>query len=177
MYYHIERSIRKSVVFFIILVTISIVPQATGQEIHNDKSLSWWKLLQGEWVAEDNGSEGVSKFYFDLDKNIIVRENHVEFAARNGKPSSVHDDLMIIYPSTSFTRAIYFDNEGHVINYTVSSTADTLSFVSERLKGEPVFRLRYIKISPIELLVSFEIAQPDKPEIFKPYITGTIFKK
>ena len=177
MYYHIKQSIKQFAVFIVIILLYGLVPSAIGQEIHNDKSLAWWKLLQGEWTAQDNASEGVAKFYFDLDKNIIVRENHVEFAARNGKPSSVHDDLMIIYPSEKFTKAIYFDNEGHVINYSVSSNADTLTFISERMKGAPVFRLSYVKISALELLIRFDIAQPEKPEVFIPYLSGTILKK
>lgn len=175
MYNQIKQRIKRPFIFIFLLT--GVIPQVFGQDIHNDKSLTWWKLLQGEWTAQDNNSEAVSKFYFDLDKNIIVRENHVEFAAQNGKPSSIHDDLMIIYPSSSFTRAIYFDNEGHVINYSVSSTADTLNFISEKPKDAPVFRLRYIKISTVELQVSFAMAQPDKPDVFKPYLSGTIYKK
>ena len=84
---------------------------------------------------------------------------------------------MIIYPAAKFTRAIYFDNEGHVINYSVSSNTDTLTFISEKVKSSPVFRLRYIKKSSTELLVTFEMASPDKQESFTPYLSGTIYKK
>lgn len=176
---HSYRKQSTRFLFFLTILLLGIfgLPGLQSQDIYDDHNLSWWKLLQGEWTSNDNGNIGVSKFYFDLGKNIIVRENHVDFSARNGQPATVHDDLMIVYPSSSFTKAIYFDNEGHVINYSVLSSSDTLTFISEKMPAAPRFRLKYIKKMPSELRVVFEIAQPATPESFNPYIEGTIYKK
>lgn len=35
-------------------------------------------------------------------------------------PSTVHDDLLVVYAEQEHTRAVYFDNEGHVIHSTPS---------------------------------------------------------
>ncbi len=77
----------------------------------------------GEWQGEGGGDpgQGTGTFTFahDLDNTIIVRKNHSVYPATKNKPAFTHDDQMTIYQTGNTTRAIYFDNEGHVINYNV----------------------------------------------------------
>ena len=134
-----------------------------------------WKQLIGEWRADNaaGGGSGVCGFHFDLSECVIVRTNHAQLS----QSAAVHDDLMVISPDRAPEKgkAIYFDNEGHVIDYTAEWTADgnTLTFVSKPGAG-PRFRLIYKRESPETMNVSFEMAMPGQGDAFKPYTSGKI---
>ena len=90
-------------------------------------AIDWenWMFLLGEWEGGHEGDPGQGygrfSFSFELDQNILVRRNRTIFPATKEREGYTHDDLLIIY--TEFTgskRAIYFDNEEHVIHYEVS---------------------------------------------------------
>jgi hypothetical protein len=69
-------------------------------------------------------------------------------------------------------RTVYFDNEGHVINYTVTLSPDAKSivFLSELRSSTPRYRLIYIMTGKDRVEMAFEIAPPDKPDSFNTYI-------
>jgi len=143
-----------------------------------------WRFFFGEWVAEDSSrpEQGSGEFSFtlDLNDNILVRKNHTEYPATKDKAAIIHDDLMIIYHDMSGSfRAIYFDNEGHTINYTAEfcGKGDTLTFLSDIIPKMPRFRLLYIKTGPNEVSISFDIAQPEKPDEFSTYLRGMARRK
>ena len=51
---------------------------------------------------------------------------------------------MIIYPQRDGKfKAIYFDNEGHTMNYSITYTANTIVLLSEKIQNVPIFRLTY----------------------------------
>ena len=142
---------------------------------------SWdrWAFVLGDWEGDGSGSPGQGSgrfsFAFDLERRILVRRNHNEFPASQGRPASVHDDLLIVYPEGDRFRAVYFDNEDHVIHYTVepSTEQNVLTLVSDRTPGAPRFRLAYRAAAGGALGIRFEIAQPDRPDAFAPYLEGT----
>src|SRR3954454_4080302 len=102
-----------------------------------------WKTLIGEWKGENQSGapSGACGFHFDLSDHVIVRTNHAELS---GSAGPAHDDLMVISPETdeNKTRAFYFDNEGHTIEYAATWSADgnSLTFLSKPGPG-PQFRL------------------------------------
>jgi len=102
-----------------------------------------------------------------------------EYPAANGRPATIHDDLMIIYQEAGATKALYFDNENHVIHYDVSLSADKkkVVFLSEKTASAPQFRLTYEDAGPGTLKISFEIAPPDKPGQFSKYVEGTVHRQ
>ena len=63
---------------------------------------------------------GVVLLQPDSQGSVLVRKGHSEYPASQGRPATAHDDLIIVCAKQGRTRAIYFDNEGHVINYTSS---------------------------------------------------------
>jgi len=140
-------------------------------------------FLIGEWVGEGKEGQGTGRFSLmpDLGGKILVRRNHAELPAGNGRPAGVHDDLMVIYKSQdgkSF-KAIYFDSEDHVINYTVTfprNNRQMLTFLSDAAPGAPRFRLTYQKEGDDRIGIKFEIAPPGKAE-FKTYLEGKAKKK
>ena len=65
-------------------------------------------------------------------------------------------------------KAIYFDNEGHVIHYNVSTpTASKVEFLSEASQG-PQFRLTYELIGPL-MTGKFQTRMPGQTE-WKSYL-------
>jgi hypothetical protein len=143
-----------------------------------------WAALVGEWTGEGTGQPGngmgTSSFQFDLQKQVLVRRSHSEYPPAGGRPATIHDDLMVIYPGAGGeSRAIYFDNEGHVIDYTATWSAggDTLTLLSKPTPGAPQFRLTYKKVDPETLTVAFEMAPPGQAGAFKPYVAGKLKRK
>jgi hypothetical protein len=137
-------------------------------------------FLIGEWVADGPAAAGSGHFEFtrDIQGNLIVRRNHAESPAASDRPVANHDDLMVIYREAGGTRAIYFDNEGHVIRYTVEAGGpDAVTFVSEAAAGAPRYRLSYKKLPEGRVGGKFEVAPPGKPEEFKTYLEWTAKRK
>ena len=131
--------------------------------------------LMGNWeaVAKPGSAKGGFTFSFDLQNKIMVRRNHAEYPAANGRPASTHDDLMIIYHegAPSALHAIYFDAEDHVIHYDVQTGPGAkVTFVSEVLVNMPRYRLSYDRLPDGMLHGKFEIAPPEKPETFSKYL-------
>jgi hypothetical protein len=137
---------------------------------------SKWEWLSGEWIGEGSGQPGQGggtfSFSFDLDKNILVRKSHSEYPASENKPKVIHDDLMIIYPDIQGnpTKAIYFDNEGHTINYTIGYSDKSIVLTSDKIPGVPVFRLTYTLLENETVNTKFEMSQDG--EKFMVYIEG-----
>ncbi len=138
-----------------------------------------WNALVGEWRGEGKGApgegSGVASFRFELEGSVLVRRNVADYPAAGSKPAVHHEDLMVVTPgpSPSEARAIYFDNESHVIEYTASWSADgkTLTFLSSASAPGPRFRLVYRVLGPERISVDFDIAPPGASE-FKTYVSG-----
>ena len=140
----------------------------------------------GDWAGEGSGQPGQAgggafSFGFDLQGKVLVRRSYAEYPPSKDKPSYRHDDLMIVYKDTDGkgTRAIYFDNEGHVIEYSVTFSQDqkTLTFLSEPVASAPRFRLIYTRVKDDVLSFEFDIAPPGKPDSFSRYIEGKAHRK
>jgi len=144
-----------------------------------------WRGLVGDWTGESSGEPGAgpatTSFKFELQDQILVRRDHNDFAAANGRPAFVHEGLMVIYPAAEAgqSRAVYFDSEGHVIEYTAawSAAGDTLTFTSKPHPGAPLFRLGYKKLDARTFSVSFDIAPPTQPTVFKTHVAGWMKRK
>jgi hypothetical protein len=144
-----------------------------------------YRFLLGEWVGEGEGQPGQGKGQFsfapDLQGKVLVRKNRADYAASGGRPAFTHEDLMIVYQegNDKTQKAIYFDSEGHVVQYAVRASEDgqTLTFLSDAKPSLPRYRLTYAKREAGKVTVKFEMASPDKPEAFKTYLEGTVRKK
>jgi hypothetical protein len=137
---------------------------------------SKWSWLMGEWTGEGGGQpgQGGGTFSFkpDLDNKILVSRSHSEYPAAENKPNVIHDVLMIIYsdPSGNPTKAIYFDNENHIINYTISYSEKSIVLTSEKSPYIPIFRLTYTLLENDMVNTKFEMSQDGKK--FTVYIEG-----
>jgi len=134
--------------------------------------------LLGKWTAEPDpkqpGVTGWTTFERGVGDRIIVRRNHASYPARDGKPASEHDDLMVVFVEDGNLWADYWDSEGHVIRYEVQVPAPNgLVFVSEARGGGPRFRLTYVWPAAGKLELTFEIAPPGAAE-FRPFISARL---
>lgn len=173
LFNHKRHLIMNKKIWFILLTTFLIKVNCWGQH-----PVSWdkWNWLIGEWKGEGTGQpgagSGVSVFSFDLNQNILTKKGHSEYPATDKKPNVVHDDMMIIYSNGAEnpSKAIYFDNEGHVINYIITYADKTITLTGEKLSNAPVFRLTYSWLSNDMMDTRFEISQDG--EKFMMYIQG-----
>jgi hypothetical protein len=163
---------RKMVKIFL-FISIFVVSPVFGQQ---NQTWDNWNWLIGNWSGEGSGQPGQGggtfSFIFSLDKNIVVRKSHSEYPAANNKPAIIHDDLMIVYPNSggNSCKAIYFDNEGHKIDYQVTYADKQIVLTSEKNANMPVFRLTYTLLSDGMVDTKFEMSQDGKT--FMTYIEG-----
>ena len=170
-------------IIFIIVLFIIAPFLSNAQQTPNP----WlkWEYLIGDWIGEGKGDPGEARGWVtlksDLDNNVLVRTNHAEYPATKDRPAAIHDDLMIIYAGNNETsaKAIYFDNEKHVINYTVTygDSENAVILTSGAMEGAPRFRFTYKKIDANKIKTVFEIAPPGKPEAFSVYVEGVAHRK
>ena len=157
---------------------------ASAQQAAKPANWDAWQFLLGEWEGEGSGSPGQGSggftFSLDLQKRVLVRKNRADYPATDKQPAYSHEDLMVVYQEAGQpVRAVYFDNEGHVIQYTVEFSPDQNSviFVSEAKPAEPRYRLTYTKAPSKSVTIKFEIAPPGKPSEFKAYIQAAAHQK
>ncbi len=140
-----------------------------------------WTVLLGEWNGDGEGQpgagSGAASFALDLERHVLIRRSSSDYPTTAGHPAVHHEDLLVIYPEGAgpAARAIYFDNEGHVIEYTAAWSMDghVLAFTSTARPDAPTFRLIYRVLAPDRLAVDFNIAPPGS-EAFKPYVSGVM---
>jgi len=134
-------------------------------------------FLVGEWVASGSGqpgaSSGIAVFARGLQDQVILRNSYAEYPPADGRPASRHDDLMVIYSVSGVgARADYYDSEGHVIHYILTSPAPGQAvFLSEAHAGEPRFRLSYTLEANGVLNGEFAVAPAGAQDAFQTYLT------
>ena len=140
------------------------------------------QFLLGAWTTDQPSTgarpQGTGKFSFspDLQGKVLVRKSYAEYPPENGKPAYRHDDLMIVYHgSEDHLRAIYFDNEGHTIEYAVRAIENGVVFESVGSAGEADYRLTYINAGADRAKLKFEIAPPGKS--FATYIEASVHRE
>jgi hypothetical protein len=168
------------------VLALVVTGSALGKSQAAKPADPWTRVtfLVGEWQGLGTGApgegEGGTTFAFNLDKKILVRKNWAKYPPRSGEKAGVsHEDLMIIYPSGDRAKllAIYFDNEGHVIQYSLSFGPKDGSVVFETNPAQPGprFRLTYDLRTDGVLDNVFWIAPPGGD--FKAYVRGSLKRK
>ena len=147
---------------------------------------AWTRLsfLVGEWQGVGSGAPGEAvggtSFSFGLDKKILIRKSWAKYPPKAGEQAGLtHEDLMIIHPAAAGApfRAVYFDNEGHVIHYLVSfpGTERSVAFETDPAQPGPRFRLTYELKENGVLENVFWVAPPGGE--FKVYVQGSLKRK
>ena len=163
-----------------VALCLTIVALSGHASAHAAPNWRAWDMLVGEWIADEGHGEagtataGSFSFSLDLDRRILVRRDHSEYAATKERPSTRHDGLMIIHAQAPDRfAATSFDNEGHVIEYSVEiASPSRIVFTSPPQAGQPRYRLTYEAIAS-GLKIAFAIAPPNQPEAFAVYVEGS----
>jgi hypothetical protein len=135
-------------------------------------------FLEGTWDARAQGgsagaqSNGQYTFKPELKHHVLVRSSEA-YAACKGPTSfdCEHSDLLYVYQEAENQplKAIYFDNEGHVIRYDVSTPDSTSAvFLSEASPTAPQFRLVYV-LKDAVMSGKFQMRMPGQAE-WKSYL-------
>ncbi len=139
--------------------------------------LAPWTPLLGRWSADaDPKAPGVTGGFTlerDVGGRVVVRRNRADYPAQKDRPASHHEDLTVIFVEAGKLRADYFDNEGHVIHYAVEAAPSRIVCLSDLVEGAPRYRLTYQWSRPGQVEILFEIAPPNAPAAFKPYIRAS----
>jgi hypothetical protein len=146
-----------------------------------------WKPLEfliGTWEAKTQGGSsgaagsGTYSFQLELRDHVLARHSTNSGCKGPAKFDCEHGDLLYLYSGASpmSWKAIYFDNEGHVIDYDVSTpTPDTAVFVSSRSQAGPQYRLSY-QLKGSIMQGRFQVRMPGQAE-FKSYLEWSGEKK
>ncbi len=133
---------------------------AYAQKPDHWSKYSW---LTGTWENADrnDSTNGVFSLLPELEGKVLVRHNHSELHGKQNAVPQIHDDLLVVYPgeNSSDDKSIYFDNEGHVINYTVSTSDSAIVFLSDQNAHGMTFRLSYIRLQKDLINIRFEISR------------------
>jgi len=165
----------------IMALAIGICGLSSKSYGQQDTTWQKWNWLIGDWVGEGSGVPGQGGGWFslqpDLGGKILMRKNHSEYLATKDKPEIIHDDLMIVYLDNAGqpAGAIYFDNEGHVINYAIAYRERSIIFTGNRVQKMPVFRLTYAPLANDSIAVKFEMSGDGNT--FRTYTEGKCIRK
>jgi hypothetical protein len=116
-------------------------------------SPQWQALsfLEGTWNAKTRqaaagaDASGTYTFRKELGGHILARHSDADACKGPADFNCDHGDLLYVYQEQPGQplRAIYFDNEGHTIHYTVSTPTPTSVLFLSDATGGPRFRLLY----------------------------------
>ena len=166
--------------FVCVMVAVACFIQWTASARADDPWADF-RYLVGEWVGDGSQGSGNFSHQFELDEHILVRRNHADLPASQGRPAVKHDDLVIFYrpePGKPM-KAVFFDNEGHFIDYDVSVSSDkkVIMMTGAPSQNKPRFRFSYTKQGDGKVVTKFEIAPPGQPEKFRTYLEGVCKRK
>jgi hypothetical protein len=129
-----------------------VLAMSLGAQASSQPADAWHPLsfLEGAWQAKTGeGSAakvtGTYTFAKELKGHILARHSTVAGCTGPETFDCEHGDLLYVFEEAPGRplKAIYFDNEGHVIHYGLSTPdATTVIFLSEPGPG-PRFRLSY----------------------------------
>jgi hypothetical protein len=155
-------------IFFFTLLTTSLLGQASSNDKERWSALSF---LEGTWEARTlSGAAkadvvGTYSFKKELGGHILARHSSADGCKGPADFDCDHGDLLYIYQDSAGQplKAIYFDNEGHVIHYGVDApTPSNVVFLSEPAPG-PRFRLVY-ELKAGLMSGKFQMQMPGKTE-------------
>ena len=147
-------------------------------------SLDSLRFLEGSWAAKTSGAGsgaavlGNYVFRKELDGHILARHSSSDGCKGPADFDCDHRDLLYVYqePTRQALKAIYFDSEGHVIHYAVSTPTPTSAvFLSDASLPGPQFRLSY-ELKDGVMSGKFQMHMPGQPE-WKSYLEWSGVKK
>lgn len=138
-------------------------------------------FLVGTWSAQAQGSTGAAatgaySFGMELGNHVLARHSSTGGCKGPADYDCGHSDLLYVYAEGRGLKAIFFDNEGHVIHYDVSvPEPNTAVFLSDAAVPGPMFRLTYTLKDGV-MSGKFQMQMPGQTE-WKSYLEWSGAKK
>jgi hypothetical protein len=171
------RIVTKSIVIIVLSCAAPLFAQDASR---STPTRTLWKPLEfliGTWEARTEGgsagaaSLGTYTFQLELRDHVLARHSSTAGCQGPADFNCEHGDLLYVFqetPGRSF-KAIYFDNEGHIIHYEVSTPTPTSAiFLSSPSQPGPQFKLSY-ELKGSILYGKFQIRMPGQAE-FNSYL-------
>lgn len=129
-------------------------------------------FLRGTWEAKATRPDGVAvkgtySFATDLKGTVLARHDLSQTSCHG--PANFdcqHGDLLYVFRDApgGALKAIYFDDEGHVIHYLVTAPSSTSAeFLSDGSQPGPQFRLAY-ELKGAVMTGRFQMRMPGQSE-------------
>jgi hypothetical protein len=156
-------------------LTVMALMAASGLAAQTSTQVDPWaglRFLLGTWEAKTTGgiaqAQSSGAYSFQLELLDLVMARHSSGGACKGPADfdCQHGDLLYIYSAGSgeTLQAIYFDNEGHVIQYGVSTPKPTMAvFLSDPTQPGAQFRLSY-ELAEGVMTGKFQMKMPGQTE-------------
>ena len=154
------------VAFAVVLCSVPLLAQAPHNPAGADP-FSSLAFLEGTWdanVQNNTAIQQAGRYTFDRELNGHVLARHATTDPGCKAPTSFdcsHNDLLYVFQETpgGSLKADYFDSEGHVIHYDVTTpTPTSVVFLSTPGPG-PQFRLSY-ELSGKTMTGKFQMHMP-----------------
>jgi hypothetical protein len=172
--------------FVAVLAVFAFSPALNGAAV--SAPADPWKalgFLEGTWDAHVQAGSanaqgsGTYSFRPELKHHVLVRRSDDSAACKGPAGFDCeHNDVLYVYQEAENQplKAIYFDNEGHVIHYTVSTPdAATAVFISEASPSGPQFQLVY-QLKDSLMSGKFQMRMPGQAQ-WKSYLEWNGAKK
>jgi len=138
------------------------------------KADSWAgiRFLLVSWEAKTTGGVAQAQVSASYSFRLELRDHVLARHSRSGSCSAPddfdcqHSDLLYVYSASTGAalEAIYFDNEGHIIHYAVSTPKPgTVVFLSDPAQPGPQYRLSYTFLAGV-MSGQFEMKMPSQTE-------------
>jgi hypothetical protein len=135
-----------------------------------------FRFLIGSWSGDGAGPAGQGSgdlaVETDLNDSILKMTNLVNFTGTDKK--TTYRSTMVV---SAGSKALFIDNEGHVLHYTVSVGPRTITFVSVPEPNSPRFRFTYTDLGGKQVKCAFDIAPPPNINKYTIHVSGTVTKK
>ena len=142
------------------------------------------KFLEGSWEAKTPGIgsspavSGTYSFRKELGGHILARHSSSDTCKGPADFDCNHHDLLYVYQNAPGQplKAIYFDSEGHVIHYDVTTPSlSRVVFLSDGSTPGPQFRLIY-DLKDAVMSGKFQMQMPGQTD-WKSYLEWSGSKK
>lgn len=171
---------KRSMCFLAAFIVLPLLAQVSSQPADPWKALGF---LQGTWEAKASGDSGAQvrgtyTFQMELKDHVLARHSHYAGCKGPADFNCDYGDLLYVYEESPGQplKALYLDNEGHVIHYSVwTPTATSAEFVSDASESGPQFRLLY-ELQRNVMSGKFQMRMPGQNE-WKSYLEWTGAKR
>ena len=137
-----------------------------------------FQFLMGTWSGTGIGTAGEGPGTMvvasDLDGAVLKITNSQNFGPKGGRAAFTYSSIMVISPNM---KALFVDNEGHVLHYTARADGKNVTLLSVPERNSPRFRFTFKSVGEDKVDCGFDVAPLETPGKFTVHVHGVATKK